>query len=133
MSGLGSSRWSSKPVSKTPDEPKHVAVPSFGFTMPSFTKKSATVASSPVVSSSTEAKVVEMKKSAVKVDEAPAQELIRVETGKPQSKVTAAIQATRDKMAKFVGLRRQDRPSTANATIGRGPSASYGGFIRRDR
>ncbi|KAI4614863.1 hypothetical protein J4E80_006367 [Alternaria sp. BMP 0032] len=140
MSGLGSSRWSSKSTSKssegggkTPDEPKHIAVPSFGFTMPSFTKKSATVASSPIVSSSTEAKVVEMKKPAVKVDEAPAQELIKVETGKPQSKVTSAIQATRDRMAKFVGLRRQDRPSTAKATIGRGPSASYGGFIRRDR
>ena len=105
---------------------KHIAVPSFGFTVPSFTKKSA-----PAVLS--EAKSIETKKPAVKIDENPSQDLIKVETGKPQSKVTAAIQATRDQMAKFMGLRRQDRPSTANATIGRGPSASYGGYIRRDR
>ncbi|KAI4708275.1 hypothetical protein J4E89_006897 [Alternaria sp. Ai002NY15] len=140
MSGLGSSRWSSKPTPKSPgddvkspDEPKHIAVPSFGFTMPSFTKKSVPAVSSPVVSSSTKAKLVEMKKPAVKVDETPHQDLIKVETGKPKSKVAAAIQATRDQMAKIMGQRRQDRPSTANATIGRGPSASYGGYTRRDR
>ncbi|KAI4646173.1 uncharacterized protein J4E79_010682 [Alternaria viburni] len=138
MSGLGSSRWSSKPTSKssegggkTPEEPKHVAVPSFGFTMPTFTKKASPAARSQVVSTSSEAKSVETKQPAVKVDETPSQDLVKVETGKPQSKVTAAIQATRDQMAKFMGLRRQDRPSTANATIGRGPSASYGGYIRR--
>jgi len=113
---------------------KQVAVPSFGFTMPTFTKKPSPAARSQVVSSvSSEAKSVETKKPAVKIDENPNQDLIKVETGRPQSKVTAAIQATRDRMAKFVGLRRQDRPSTANATIGRGPSASYGGYIRRDR
>ncbi|KAI4606596.1 hypothetical protein J4E83_009968 [Alternaria metachromatica] len=110
---------------------KHVAVPSFGFSMPSFTKKSAPAARSAVASLSSEVKSAETKQPMVKVDETPNQDLIKVETGKPQSKVTAAIQATRDQMAKFVGLRRQDRPSTANATIGRGPSASYGGYIRR--
>ncbi|KAI4912883.1 hypothetical protein J4E90_006291 [Alternaria incomplexa] len=135
------SRWSSKPTSKspgddvkTPEEPKHVAVPSFGFTMPTFTKKPSPAARSQVVSSvSSEAKSVETKKPAVKIDENPNQDLIKVETGKPQSKVAAAIQATRDQMAKIMGQRRQDRPSTANATIGRGPSASYPGYIRRDR
>lgn len=103
--------------------------------MPTLNKKytpAASAARSQVGSSVlSEAKSVETKKPAVKVDVAPGQELAMVETGKPQSRVTAAIQATRDQMTKIIDRRRQDRPSTADARIGRGPSASYEGYIRR--
>jgi hypothetical protein len=94
--------------------------------MPAFTKKSI-----PTVLSPAEAKSVEMKDPAVKVDAIARQDPTEVETDVPQSKVELAIQATRDQMAKIIGQHRQDRPSTADQTIGRGPSASYGGYTKR--
>jgi hypothetical protein len=94
--------------------------------MPAFTKKSV-----PTVSSSAKARSVEKKDPAVKVDAVPRQDPTQVETDRPQSKVELAIQATRDQMAKIIGQHRQDRPSTADQTIGRGPSASYGGYTKR--
>jgi hypothetical protein len=94
--------------------------------MPAFTKKSI-----PTISSSAEARSVEMKDPVVKVDAVSTQDLSKIETDKPQSKVALAIQATRDQMTKLMDQHRQDRPSTADQAIGRGPSASYGGYTKR--
>jgi type II secretory pathway component HofQ len=81
--------------------------------MKDFTKKSATGECATVMEPEEKAKLVEMEESNVKV------------------KVAAVVQTTRDQMAKFMG-RRQDRPSTADQTVGKGASASYGGYSKRE-
>ncbi|KAG9186730.1 hypothetical protein G6011_09838 [Alternaria panax] len=126
MPGLGNSCWSSKPSEKevkSPDEAENMSVTSFGFAMPAFANKSASIVQPPVAPTKEE--------SAFKADAVPSQDCTRVETKGPVSKASAAIQTTRDQMAKLVG-RRRDRPCTADQTVERGPSASYAGYTKRE-
>jgi hypothetical protein len=91
-----------------------MAVPSFGFTMPKGVPVKKATSPHPLVSS-----------------ELPVKADVK-ETAKSQSKVAAVIQGTREQMAKIMGRRRQDRPSTADQRVGWGPSASYGGYSKRE-
>ncbi|KNG51413.1 oxidoreductase domain-containing protein [Stemphylium lycopersici] len=54
----------------------------------------------------------------------------KMKTDVAANKVEAAIQATRDRMARIMG-RHPDRPSTADRPIGRGSSTLYGGYTKR--
>ncbi|KAF1941861.1 hypothetical protein EJ02DRAFT_434522 [Clathrospora elynae] len=158
MSGLGSSRWASEPSSnssakdaKTKKDDVNVAVTSFGFTIPAFNPVNKLA---PVVSTSsaqaatmrlTAALGFPLSASPIKVEmkqpikietEQPASSPapaspVQVEMMKPLSKADIVVAATRDQIAKFEGRGRRQLPLTVLEMIGKGLSASYGGYVKK--
>ncbi|KAF1840731.1 uncharacterized protein K460DRAFT_410145 [Cucurbitaria berberidis CBS 394.84] len=139
MPGLLDSRWrSSTNHSKDKDSNDHVAVPSFGFTMPVFTpikklprKEVSALPPTPLPSSYAEKDPV--KKLAI-VSELPSQQLMSPKVKnecKPQSKADIAAATARDRLEEILGQRRKRiLPSTATEAVGNGLSMSYGGYAK---